>query len=134
MSKTRARRDEPPPASDAVVVRGILGESGLDVADLRANAVMNHDLYGFYGISVWVTSPDFPLVVLERTKLAKFDLYAVLTVADLVDRGLEMWPTGRQPHYDLVHGDGAELDNLVRSLTGALIEIRANPQVDREDS
>jgi hypothetical protein len=52
MVKTRALRDEPPPGPVELVFRGVLGDSGLDPADLRQAAVLNHELYGFYGISV----------------------------------------------------------------------------------
>jgi hypothetical protein len=38
MARTRARRDEPPPRPDQLVLRGILGETGLDPADLRQAA------------------------------------------------------------------------------------------------
>src|SRR5438477_12861385 len=43
-----------------LVLRGILGETGLDPADLRQAAVINQELYGFYGVSVWVTSAAYP--------------------------------------------------------------------------
>jgi hypothetical protein len=44
MAKDRARRDERAPQPDQLVVRGVLGDAGLDPEDLRANAVANHDL------------------------------------------------------------------------------------------
>jgi hypothetical protein len=56
MARTRARRDEQPPDQDQLVLRRILGDTGFDRADLRRAAVLNYELYGFYGISVWVTS------------------------------------------------------------------------------
>src|ERR1700678_1245535 len=59
MVKIRALRDEPPPGPDQLVFRGILGDAGLDPADLRQAAVLNHELYGFYGVSVWVSDLAF---------------------------------------------------------------------------
>ena len=75
MVKTRAVRDEPPPGPDQLVFRGILGDTGLDPADLRQGAVLNHELYGFYGISV-CANIAFPRELLESTKLVKFERYA----------------------------------------------------------
>jgi hypothetical protein len=72
MAKRRAQRDEPPPDPDKLVLRGILGDTGLDLADLRQAAVINHELYGFYGVSGWVTSAAHPRELLECTKLIKF--------------------------------------------------------------
>ncbi len=50
MARTRAFRDEPPPGPAELVFRGVLSDTGLDPADLREAAVLNHDLYGFYGV------------------------------------------------------------------------------------
>ncbi len=71
MVKTRALRDEPPPGPDQPVFRGILGDTGLVPADLRQAAVLNHELYGFYGVSAWVANIAFPRELLESTKLVK---------------------------------------------------------------
>lgn len=97
MAKRRARRDEPPPDPDQLVLRGIPGDTGLDPADLRHAAVINHELYGFYGVSVWVTSAAYPRKLLEATKLIKFERYAEFTVADLTGRGLALWATRPAP-------------------------------------
>jgi len=102
MAKRRARRDEPPPDPDQLVLRGILDDPGLDPADLRQAAVINHELYGFYGVSAWVTSAAYPRELLEPTKLIKFERYAEFTVAGLTGRGLALWATGQRPHHDVV--------------------------------
>jgi hypothetical protein len=83
MAKTRARRDELPPPPDQLVLRGVLAGTWLDSADLRQAAIIDQELYGFYGISVWVTSTSHPRELLESTKLIKFERYAEFTVADL---------------------------------------------------
>ena len=95
---------------------------------------MNHDLYGFYGVSVWMVRPDSPLTQLERTKLVKFDRYAEFNVADLVARGLELWATGVHPHYDVVCQGGRELDGLIALFAAAPHQIHSNPHVDREET
>jgi hypothetical protein len=60
MAKTRAQRDEPPPDPDQLVLRGILGDTGLDPADLRQAAVINQELYGFYGYRCGSPAPAIP--------------------------------------------------------------------------
>jgi hypothetical protein len=132
MAKTRARRDEQPPDQDQLVLRGILGDTGLDRADLRRAAVLNHELYGFYGISVWVTSAGHPRELLESTKLIKFERYAEFTVADLTGRGLALRATGQRPHYDVVYG-GNDRESLIERLAAVPHQIRDNPSVDREE-
>lgn len=130
MVKSRHRRDEPLPEPGDLAVRGVVGTLGLMPEDLMAAAVMNHDLYGFYGVSVWIPNAEQPLGRLEQTKLVKFAQYAVFSVADLITRELELWATGQSPHYDVVHDD---LDNLVEQLRVTPHQIRINPHVDRED-
>jgi hypothetical protein len=132
MAKTRAHRDEPPPGPDQLVLRGVLGDTGLDPADLRQAAIINHDVYGFYGVSVWVTGADYSRELLEASKLIRFERYAEFTVADLARRGLHLWATGQRPHYDVVYG-GDELESLVALLATAPHRIRENPSVDREE-
>ncbi|MHB8450743.1 MAG: hypothetical protein ACYDAQ_09910 [Mycobacteriales bacterium] len=132
MARTRLRRVEPTPAPDQVVLRGLLGAAGLDSAELRQAAGLNHDLYGFYGVSVWLADGAHPAETLERTKLVKFDRYVQFVVADLTARELELWATGMSPHYDVVHGQD-DLDRLVEELRAAPHQVRLNPQVDREE-
>ena len=132
MVKTRALRDEPPPGPDQPVFRGILGDTGLVPADLRQAAALNHELYGFYGVSVWVANIAFPRELLEATKLVKFERYAEFTVADLTGCGLRLWATGQRPHYDVVY-ESNDLESLVARLAAASYRIVDNPSVDREE-
>jgi hypothetical protein len=132
MVRTRALRDEPPPGPAELVFRGILGDTGLDPADLRQAAVLNHELYGFYGISAWVADLAFPRALLESTKLIKFERYAEFTVADLAGCELRLWATGQRPHYDVVY-EGNDLDSLVARLAAAPHRIVDNRSVDREE-
>jgi hypothetical protein len=132
MVKKRALRDEPPPGPVELVFRGILGDTGLDPADLREAAVFNHELYGFYGVSVWIADLAFPRELLESTKLVKFERYAEFTVGGLAGRGLQLWATGQRPHYDVVY-EGNDLESLVARLAAAPNWIVDNPSVDREE-
>lgn len=132
MVKTRARRDDPAPRPGQLVLRGILGDAGLDVGDLRQAAMLNAELYGFYGVSVWVADTAWPRERLEATKLVKFERYAEFTVADLTGRGLSLWATGQRPHYDVV--DAANnLESLVTMMATTPYVIRDNHRVDREE-
>ena len=132
MVRTRTQRDEPPPGPAELVFRGILGDAGLDPADLRSAAVLNYELYGFYGISVWVADLVFPRELLESTKLAKFERYAEFVVSDLARCGLRLWATGQRPHYDVVY-EGQNLESLVARLAAAPHRIVENHSVDREE-
>jgi len=132
MVRTRALRDEPLPGPAELVFRGILGDTGLDPADLRQAAVLNHELYGFYGISAWVADLAFPRALLESTKLIKFERYAEFTMADLAGCELRLWATGQRPHYDVVY-EGNDLDSLVARLAAAPHRIVDNRSVDREE-
>ena len=132
MVKTRARRDDPAPEPGQLVLRGILGDAGLDPADLRQAALLNAELYAFYGVSVWVTDKDWPRERLEATKLVKFERYAEFTVAGLVGRGLLLWATGQRPHYDVVNARN-DLESLVTLMAATPHMIRDNSSTDREE-
>ena len=132
MPRTRTLRDEPLPGPVELVFRGIIGDTGLDPADLRQAAVLNHELYGFYGVSVWVADLAFPREVLESTKLVKFERYAEFTVAGLAGCGLRPWATGQRPHYDVVE-EGNDLESLIARLAAAPHRIVDNRSVDREE-
>jgi hypothetical protein len=73
MVRTRLRRDEPPPRGTARVLRGLGADLG--AADLRAAAMTDRELYGSYGVSVWVADADHSVQGLEQSKLVKFDRY-----------------------------------------------------------
>ncbi|MGH7921933.1 MAG: hypothetical protein ACREQM_18605 [Candidatus Dormibacteraceae bacterium] len=80
------------------MLRGILRSGRLDPAERREAAVLNHDLYDFYGISVWLAEDEDSRSELEATKLVKFEAYAEFTVANLSVRKLRLEATGQSPH------------------------------------
>ena len=132
MVKTRALRDEPASGPGQLVLRGLLGDAGLDVGDLRQAAMLNAELYGFYGVSVWAADANWSRERLEATKLVKFERYAEFTVAGLTGRGLSLWATGQRPHYDVVD-ERNDLESVVTLMAAAPYVIRDNPSVDREE-
>ena len=131
MVKTRSRRDDAAPGPDGLVLRGLLVGTVLEVSELRETAVLNHELYGFYGISVWLAAGDQERSALETTKLVKFEQYAEFTVASVTASGLRLDPTGQRPHYDVVYEDSA--DELAALLAQVPYQVRVNPHVDREE-
>ena len=126
MIKQRMRRGDPPPAPDAVVLRGGM----LDHDVLVADAETNFAVYGFYGLSVWVPADAAGEDTLFATKLLKSRLVRRFVVADLIDRGLELWDTGQSPHYDLVYLRGANVDALVDAVIATHSTTLINPHHD----
>jgi hypothetical protein len=121
--KRRHRRNQPAPAEGVVVVRGdVLAE-----ASLRTDAADNHDLYGFYGISVFAAVGSHTIDSLAATKLRRAELLVLLRVSDLIRAGLELWDTGEEPHYDVVH---EALDALVSHLVACPHTLKRNPHFE----
>lgn len=103
--KQRARRGEALPQSGSVVVRGDL----LDPGELESDARDNFDLYDFYGISVYAEVEGVDVDWIARHKLPRAEWLVLFEVRDILDAGLDLWDTGRAPHYDVVHTDAVEL-------------------------
>ena len=126
MPKRHVRRGESSPEPDAVVLRGGV----LDAHSLREDAITNMQLYGFYGISVWIPNPNRPEAVLLATKLLKSPVVLRFTAGDLTSQDLELWDTGQAPHYDVVYIRADSLDQLVEALMSAPHESMTNPYHD----
>ena len=94
--KRRQRRDELPPPDVALVVRGDL----LDSLRLAADATDNFEIYGFYGISVFVENDAADVDWITAHKLARARMLALFRTGDLLGAGLELWATGQAPHYE----------------------------------
>jgi len=114
--KTRAVRSMDPPAPGTFILRGTdptdttavggkrrIGEQLAAVkAILRANAQLNHDIYHFWGISVWAAvSADDQTWVLQH-KLSAFELVSRLDASSLAEAGVHVLATGDHPHHDAV--------------------------------
>ena len=126
MTKRRMRRGESPPDPGAVVLRGDV----LDAQTLREDATTNFELYGFYGISVWVPTQERTTDALLATKLLKSQVVLRFTARDLTTQHLELWDTGQSPHYDVVYVRSDDLDALVNALLAAPNTIMINPHYD----
>jgi hypothetical protein len=128
MTKRRLRRDGPPPERRTEVLRG----HRLDADQLREDATFNHAVYGFYGISVWLPTPQFSWEAILATTLRAAQEVTVLTAGDLYDRGLRLWDTGQEPHYDVVYVESGDLDALITGLLAATHVVRDNEHYDPE--
>jgi len=119
------------------VIRGHV----LDAQLLREYAVLNFDLYGFYGLSAFQTSADWTQERIMAQKLARAARVTVFEHQTLLEHGLAVLPTGAAPHGDIVmastsgHRDGqpGDLDELVATVRSCRHDVAANPY-HREDT
>ena len=118
--KQRQRRCEPLPDGAAFVVRGDL----LVPSSLAESAKENHEVYGFYGVSVFAEVGGLTWEDIASTKLRRAEWVVLFTARALLANGLELWDTGRSPHYDIVHGD---LDELIGRILGCEHRVVENP-------
>lgn len=108
----------------------VLRGGALDARALREDAITNNQLYGFYGISCWIPSPDSPQETLLATKLLKSTVVLRFAAADLISMQLELWDTGQAPHYDVVYAGADNPDTLVEALISVSAESMINPYYD----
>jgi hypothetical protein len=118
--KHRQRRGEAIPDEAAFVVRGDL----LVPSSLAESAKENHEVYGFYGVSVFAEVGGLTWKDIASTKLRRAEWVVLFTAAALLANGLELWDTGQSPHYDIVHGD---LDELVGRILRCEHRVVENP-------
>ena len=104
----------------------------LDTDTLRRDADSNFEIYGFYGLSVWVPSTDVEFDGLMAGKLKAALEVIQFVAADLYARTLSLWDTGQYPHYDGVYLVGDHLDALVEAFLSAPHTLVINPHYDPE--
>lgn len=108
MVRQRLIRDEPPPPNDAVLVRALFDTHGgvFDRDVLIADVSYNFDIFGYFGLSLWLVSNAWPLdrVLGERTRKAR--RVALFSAGDLLATGLGLVPSGKAPHFDTTDGSG----------------------------
>lgn len=104
MRGPRLIRDEALLPDDATLVRALFGScaggTAFDQNVLIADATRNFELFGYYGLSLWAVSADWPVVRVLAEKCQKAARAALFTAVDLRDKGLGLVPSGRAPHYD----------------------------------
>ncbi|MHB8187750.1 MAG: hypothetical protein ACYDDU_17100 [Dermatophilaceae bacterium] len=90
----------------------------------------NYDMYGFYGMSVWIPSEERSEDFLLKTKLQKSRVVLRFTAGDLNAQRLELWDTGQAPHYDVVYVRADRLGTLIDAFMGAPYATMINPHDD----
>jgi hypothetical protein len=110
------RRGTAAPTDEALVVRGGSHE-GLVHEELVAAAELNHQLYGFHGISAWLVGGEWSLARIAKDKLGAASRLILFRAGHLRAQDLELWDTGQAPHLDIVlpNGESGDLADRVMS-------------------
>jgi len=87
----------------------------LDPALIRIDAQRMHDIYGNYGISVFVHRGTTIDELAQEAPLIRFPELTLVTVGAIRDAGLSLEATGRNPnHFTVMLSDlGAAVDALL---------------------
>ena len=104
MVRQRLIREEPPLPSDAVLIRALFdayphgGVFDRDV--LVTDATYNFEIFGYYGLSLWLVSESWPLDRVLAEKCRRAGRVVVFEAEAVQNSGLGLVPSGREPHYD----------------------------------
>lgn len=109
---------------DVVVVRG----GDLDPDVLCEDAARYHSIYGIYGISVFAVRGATLDELAQQVPLVRFARLTLLRVRDLIEAGMRLEPTGRNPrHYTVGFED---LEDGVRRLVACPCQVVPNAYYD----
>lgn len=150
MARKRLIRDDPPVPSEAALVRGLFNTNPhgevFDRDVVIADVNYNFEVFGYFGLSLWLVSEAWPLnrVLAERTRKAY--RVALFSAGALSAQGLGLVPSGKAPHYDtshgLVYGDpygsvraaASSAEELVDRFISAAYTVEDNPFYEQDPS
>lgn len=105
MVRERLIRDGPLPTDDEVLVRTLFdvfpGGAIFDRAVLIADATVNHDAFGYYGLSLWRVSEVWTVDRIMAEKASRASRVALFRAGEFRAHGLFLVPSGKMPHFDV---------------------------------
>lgn len=105
MVRERLVRDEPPPTEAEVLVRTLFDvpPSGaiFERAVLIADATVNHDAFGYFGLSLWRASEIWTVDRIMAEKARRASRVALFRAGEFGAQGLFLVPSGKMPHFDV---------------------------------
>lgn len=113
---------------------------------LIADAAYNHELFGYYGLSLWHVSDVWPLERILTSKTRRARRVALFTAGALQEQGLGLVPSGKAPHFDASHGPvygnsyanvqvtSGSAEELVDRFLAAAYTVKDNPHHQQEPS
>jgi hypothetical protein len=147
MPRRRSIRALKPPPADALLVRALFGAGDTPAFDrdiLIDDASFNFEVFGYYGLSLWLTGSPWPLERILRHKTRRAARVALFTVGSLGEQGLQVVASGREPHFDTTDGQlitgssGAvrittgSASNLVDRFLAAAYTVEQNPFFEQD--
>jgi hypothetical protein len=96
--------------------------------DLEQAARENCDRFGWWGVSVFVVVDEQAELDLLRDRSSRSPRMAHIEVSAIHEAGLQLLPTGKNPHHDVVilAGEGSPGDDelALRELLDRLVGVR----------
>jgi len=101
VARQRLIRDEPALPSRALLVRAMFDaypDGGLFDRDvLVTDATYNFEIFGYYGLSLWLVSESWPLGRVLAEKCRRAGRVVMFEAEALQSSGLGLVPSGREP-------------------------------------